>query len=96
MEELLSPPGSASYKVTVKVAGLLTAIVGMPVKIQSKTAAAIIVDTNALGVALFPHLDPDNYTVTIGGAIFPFVVQSFKKDVDTGVNAHSEVFMVAS
>jgi hypothetical protein len=95
VKDLLSPPGSASYKLTAKVAVLLTPIKGLPVVIQSKTKPAITVDTDVNGVALFPHLDPDNYTVTVGGAVLPFVVQSFKKDVDTGVDAHSEVFMVA-
>jgi hypothetical protein len=96
VKTLLSPPGSASFKLTAKVAGLLTPIKNLPVVIQSKTAPAITVDTDVNGVALFPHLDPHNYTVTVGGATFLFVVQSFKKDVDTGVDAHSEVFMVAA
>jgi len=95
VKTLLSPPGSASYKLTAKRAGLLTVIVGLPVTIQSKTKPAITVDTDVNGVALFPHADPDNYTVTVGGATMPFVEQSFKKDVDTGTDARSEVFMVA-
>ncbi|MEI6816033.1 MAG: hypothetical protein WCL14_05440 [Bacteroidota bacterium] len=95
VKELLSPPGSASYKVTAKRAELLTVIEGIIVKIQSKTKPAISVETDVNGVALFPHLDADNYTVIVGGVSTPFVVQSFKKDVDTGVNAHSEVFMVS-
>ncbi|MEI6815412.1 MAG: hypothetical protein WCL14_02285 [Bacteroidota bacterium] len=96
VKDLLSPPGSASYKLTAKVEGLLTPIKDLPVKIQSKTAPAIIVDTDVNGVALFPHLDPDNYTVTVGVVAMPFIVQSFKKDVDTGTDAHSEVFMTPS
>jgi len=95
VKKLLSPPGSASYKVTVKRAVLLTVIEGITVTIQSKTAPAITLNTDVHGVVLFPHLDPDNYTVTTGGTTFPFVVQSFKKDVDAEVNAHSEVLMVA-
>jgi hypothetical protein len=95
VKHLLSPAGSASFKLTAKVAVLLTAIKNLPVTIQSKTMPAITVDTDVNGVALFTHVDPDNYTVTVGGAIMPFIVQSFKKDVDTGVDARSEVFMIA-
>jgi|GEM_PF-1548349 hypothetical protein len=95
VKNLLNPPGSASYKLTAKIAVLLTAIKGLPVTIQSKTKPAITVDTDVDGVALFPHLDADNYTVIVGGAVLPFIVQNFKKDVDTGVDAHSEVFMIS-
>jgi hypothetical protein len=90
-KDIIAPKGSASLKVGVKLDGAFTVLPDIPVKIQAAGQPSITVNTDEEGIAHFPGIDPTKYKVTI---IYPeLVTVEFNKDVDTGVNARSEVLM---
>ena len=92
LKDMVSPPGSASLKVTVQKPD--NSVVGnVAVTIQSETGTPNTVNTDATGVAQFDSIDPDRYTVTFNVATFQPV--NVPKDVDTGTNARLVVKLVA-
>lgn len=91
VKAIVSPPGSASYKVTVKKHSDDTVIEGATIVIKSAKGSPITVVTNAQGVAEFKDIDPADYSVTI--TFTGMESESFNKEVNTGTNARSEVFM---
>ncbi|MEO8147174.1 MAG: carboxypeptidase-like regulatory domain-containing protein [Bacteroidia bacterium] len=91
VKAIVSPPGSASYKVTVKKHADDTALEGATVVIKSAKGTPISLPTNAQGVAEFKDIDPAGYSVTITKD--GYVQEKFNKEVNTGTSARSEVFM---
>ncbi len=88
LKDIVSPPGSASLKVTVKDA-LDVLIPDREVKIKKTGEAPILGRTNAEGVAVFANIDSGNYdgeTTNNAG-----VKITFKKDVNTGTDARITV-----
>ena len=92
LKNMVSPPGSASLKVTVQRPDN-SLVSGATITIQSETGTPNTVSTDANGEASFPGIDPDRYHVT--GTVATFVPISVDKDVDTGVNARLTVKLVA-
>ncbi|MEI6815609.1 MAG: carboxypeptidase-like regulatory domain-containing protein [Bacteroidota bacterium] len=91
LKDIISPPGSASYKLDAKLAVEFTQISGLLVKIQAEGQPAITLTTDATGIVNFENINPAKYTVTISGP--GLTSQTFKKDVNSGTNAHSEVIV---
>lgn len=87
LKAIVSPPGSASLKVTVMTGGDVV-VPNVPVMIKTAEAAANTVNTDDDGVAFFGGANPGSYagTVTVNS-----VVTNFTKDVDTGVDARVTV-----
>ncbi len=91
VKAIVSPPGSASYKVTVKKHSDDSVLEGATVVIKSTHGVPLSGVTNGEGVVSFMALDPAGYSVTITKA--GFVQEQFNKEVNTGTSARSEVFM---
>jgi len=91
VKDIVSPPGSASYKLDAEMDVTFVKKAGLIVTIQAAGQVAKTLTTDVNGNVHFEHLDPAKYTVTITGV--GIITQTFKKDVDTGTNAHSEVLM---
>lgn len=92
VKDLVSPPGSASLKVTCKKTADSTPVAGLNVTIQAAGGAIITLVTDAAGVVLFENIDPSDYNVTITGAGIPVPI-TFIKEVNTGVQARKEVLV---
>jgi hypothetical protein len=87
VKNIVSPPGSASLEVELKLAGLNTPIDGT-VTIQSATGIAIKLETKD-SVAKFVKVDPDKYHVHVVVPGHPDV--EIVKEVNTGVNARLKI-----
>jgi hypothetical protein len=87
---LVSPPGSASLKVTLKKAGTFLPLANIDVTIQAEGEAAMTGKTNAEGELPFVSINPDPYTVTIAVPGGDIVIE---KDVNTGVQARLDVIV---
>jgi hypothetical protein len=92
VKELVSPPGSASLKITVKLAVDGSFIVGANVSAQAAGGPILKGVTDANGVVLFENIDPADYNVTISGTGIPAPI-NFIKEVNTGVQARKEVLV---
>lgn len=92
VKELVSPPGSASLKVTCKSASDGTPKVGLNVTIQAAGGAIFNGVTDDTGVVIFKDIDPADYFVTISGTGLPTPL-TFNKEVNTGVQARKEVLI---
>ncbi len=91
LQNSVSPKGSASLKLIIKLAIAFTFIEGAIVTIQAEGEPAITLIADANGMVHFINVDPLNYTVTITAT--GKIPVTFKKDVDTGTNAHKDVLM---
>ncbi len=91
LKNIIAPPGSASYKLTAEMAGTFLKRAGLTVTIQEEGHPAMVLITDINGEVHFEHINPAKYLVKITGE--GIISQTFYKDVDTGVNAHSEVIM---
>ena len=89
VKDLVSPPGSASLKITCKQKVTNVPKVGLVITIQSKDGVAIVLTTDANGVVVFENIDPADYNVVIVVLGFPNIVKV--KEVNTGVAARMEV-----
>ncbi|MFI5220372.1 MAG: hypothetical protein ACHQNT_12885 [Bacteroidia bacterium] len=83
LKDIVSPPGSASLKVTIKNA-LDILIPDKTVTIKKIGSAPIMSRTNAEGVALFASVDAGAYEGEVDNNGVPV---RFTKDVNTGVDA---------
>ncbi|HMR46249.1 MAG TPA: hypothetical protein PKC85_06065 [Bacteroidia bacterium] len=92
VKELVSPPGSASLKVTVKSASDGSPKVGLNLSIQAAGGAIFNGATDEAGVIVFKDIDPADYAVTISGEGLPAPI-TFNKEVNTGVQARKEVLI---
>ena len=91
---LVSPPGSASLKVTVMGDASNMPIGGAVVTIATEGSPAIVVNTDASGVALFEKIDPADYGVSV---VAPsYVTVNSLKEVNTGVQARREFRLVVA
>jgi hypothetical protein len=88
LKSLVSPPGSASLKVTVKNADT-TPIVGVGVKLQLVDGEGEVINgfSDANGEVLYSSIDAGVYTVTVD--LDP--LQIYTKEVNSGVDARLEV-----
>jgi len=80
---IVSPPGSASLKVTVMNAND-TPAANAAVTIKAEDNPSITLNTDANGVAFFDKVDPATYA---GSVVVNGVTTPFSKDVDTGKNS---------
>ncbi|MEP7168413.1 MAG: carboxypeptidase-like regulatory domain-containing protein [Bacteroidota bacterium] len=92
VKDLVSPPGSASLKITLKLAVDGSFIVGADVSVQAAGGAVLKGVTDVNGVVLFDKIDPADYNVTISGTGIPAPI-TFIKEVNTGVQARKEVLV---
>ena len=90
VKALISPPGSASLKVTAKRLDN-TLIAGATVTIQAAGGIPITLLTDENGVALFNGIDPSDYNGTITAT--GLTTATFVKEVNTGTNARLEIIM---
>lgn len=90
LKEIVSPPGSASLKVTV-IKGDDTPAEGAVVTIKAEGKPSIKVDTDASGVAFFDKVDAATYNGTVD---FNNASTPFKKDVDTGKNSRIVIKLI--
>jgi len=90
VKALISPPGSAGLKVTVKKSSDNSLVQGATVTIQAAGGVPVSVLTDADGVALFKNLDPSDYNGTVTS---PAGNATFVKEVNTGTQARKEVFI---
>ena len=89
LKDIVSPPGSASLKVTVRDA-LDIPVTDKEVVIKKEDFPPIMVKTDADGVAFFKSTDAGTYTGTIDNK---GTKVTFKKDVNTGVDARVTVVL---
>jgi len=88
LKSLVSPPGSASLKVTVKKAdGSAAEGIKVNIKEAEDNAPEIMGVSDANGEVTFNGIDAGVYTVNVGFAN----VQNYTKEVNTGVDARLEV-----
>ena len=87
---IVSPPGTAGLKVTVKKASDNSLVQGATVTIQAAGGVPISLITDAEGVVIFPNLDPSDYNGTVTS---PAGNATFVKEVNTGTQARKEVFV---
>lgn len=92
VKDLVSPPGSASLKITIKLAMDGSALAGVDVTIQAAGGAILSRTTDATGVVLYEDIDPADYNVTISGTGIPAPI-NFIKEVNTGTQARKEVLV---
>lgn len=92
LKDIVSPPGGASLKVTVKREDD-TLVAGADVTIKMAGEPAITVKTGPDGVAPFVHIDAADYA---GSVVFNGVTTSFKKTVNVGVDARITIVVSAS
>lgn len=92
VKDIVSPPGSASLKITCKLAVDGSVLAGVDVAIQAAGGTLLTLKTDANGVALFEKIDPADYNVTISGTGIPAPI-TFIKEVNTGVQARKEVLV---
>ncbi len=92
VKDLVSPPGSASLKITIKLAVDGTPIAGLSVAIQAAGDAVLNGVTDEFGVVVFKDINPADYNVTISGDAIPAPIM-FIKEVNTGVQARKEVLV---
>lgn len=92
VKDLVSPPGSASLKITVKLAVDGSPLPNVDVTIQAAGGAILNRTTDATGVVLFENIDPADYNVMISGTGIPAPI-NFIKEVNTGVQARKEVLV---
>lgn len=87
---IVSPPGSASLKVTVMNAND-TPAANAAVTIKAEGSPSITLNTDGNGVAFFDKVDPATYagTVVVNGVTTPF-----SKDVDTGKNSRIVIKLI--
>lgn len=89
LKSLVSPPGSASLKVTLKRAdGSAYEGIKVNIKEAEDNAPEIAGVSNASGEVLFGGIDAGVYTVSVAFE----KVQNYTKEVNTGVDARLEVF----
>lgn len=91
VKDIVSPPGSASLKVTLKRKGTNEPVPNANVTIQSKTGTPKNGKTDADGVVIFDNIDPDDYTVIVVADGFPNF--NVIKEVNTGTAARLEMVM---
>ena len=92
VKSLVSPPSSASFKLSVKKTADNTVVAGAAVTIQMAGGVPIVTNTDADGVAMFEKIDPADYNVSV---VAPsFVTMNFVKEVNTGTDARKEVFLI--
>ncbi len=89
---LVSPPGSASLKITVKRQTDNTLVEAAAVTIQSAGGVPIVLNTDAQGEVVFSSIDPADYNVKIEAS--GYLTSNFVKEVNTGVDARKDVAMV--
>lgn len=89
IKDIVSPPGSASLKITCKQKVTNVPKQGLVITIQSRDGIAIEGTTDATGVVVFENIDPADYSVVIVVPGFPNIVKV--KEVNTGVAARMEV-----
>lgn len=92
VKDLVSPPGTASLKITCKLAADGTPIPGLTVAIQRAGGPKLTGTTDVNGVVLYDNIDPADYNVTISGTGVPTPI-TFIKEVNTGVQARKEVLV---
>ncbi|MGB4776048.1 MAG: carboxypeptidase-like regulatory domain-containing protein [Daejeonella sp.] len=91
IKQIVSPPGSASFKLTLKKLDENTPVAGARVCIQENGGQAIELFTDVNGVALFEHINPAVYKVKIEAEGIEVV--DFVKEVNTGRASRKEVFV---
>ncbi len=89
IKSIVSPPGSASLKITCKQAVTNVLMVGLDITIKSKDGIAQTGVTDATGVLVFDNIDPADYTVTVKVVGHPDMV--IAKEVNTGTAARLDV-----
>lgn len=89
VKAIVSPPGSASLKITCKQKVTNLPKQGLLITIQSRDGVAIQLTTDATGVVVFENIDPADYNVVIVVPGFPNIMKV--KEVNTGVDARMEV-----
>lgn len=92
VKAIVSPPGSASLKVTVKKASDNTPVPQAVVTIQMAEGVPITLTTDATGVVQFQSLDPADYNGNVVPPA-PLNPKTFVKEVNTGTNARTEIFV---
>ena len=91
VRKVVSPLGSASFKLELIEVGTNLPIGNADVVIQSATGVAIKGVTDVAGVVEFKNVDPDNYKVLIQINGKPDINET--KEVNTGVNARMKVMV---
>lgn len=89
VKSLVSPPGSAGLKITLRKKVENTPIVGAVVKIQAEGGIALSGVSDEAGVVTFDNIDPGDYTGTV--KIDDVVAAEFEKEVNTGTAARLEL-----
>jgi len=92
VKNIISPPGSASLKVTIKRQADNTPVSFAQVTIKSAAGIPITLQTDVAGVAVFHNIDPADYNGTVNPPA-PLNPKDFIKEVNTGTNARSDVFV---
>lgn len=92
VKSLVSPAGSASFKLTVKRSIDNTPVVNAAVTLQLAGSVATVVNTDDTGIALFEKIDPADYSVSVVAA--GLLTLNFEKEVNTGTDARKDVFML--
>ena len=85
VKALVSPPGSASLKITLIKAGDNTPLVGKPVSIQAEDGVAKSGVSDDNGEVEFDNIDPGDYSGTVKDDTS--VIAKFEKEVNTGTAA---------
>lgn len=89
VKDLISPKGSASFKLTVKATGTNLPVADATVTIQTAGGTPLVLRTDVNGVVVYEDIDPATYNCKVEGTGFPTL--NFVKDVNTGVQARKEV-----
>ncbi len=92
VKEMVSPPGSASLKFMVENFATNEKVEGVAVTIQQEGEPALNAVTNVEGECDFEDIDPGVYRCVVTKA--GFEQQEFNKDVNTGVNARRDVYLM--
>ncbi|MGB4774142.1 MAG: hypothetical protein WBP45_03135, partial [Daejeonella sp.] len=88
---IVSPPGSASFKLTLKKLDENTPVAGARVCIQEDGEQVMELFTDVNGVVVFEHINPAVYRVKIEAGEMRAV--DFVKEVNTGTASRKEVFV---
>lgn len=91
VKQFVSPPGSASFKLTLKKVNENTPVAGARVCIQENGEQMMELFTDVEGVALFEHINPAIYNMKIEVAGMDTV--NFVKEVNTGTASRKEMFI---
>jgi hypothetical protein len=92
VKELVSPPGSASLKFMTEDFVTNEKVPDVRVVIQMEGEPLMERMTNAAGECLFENVDPGVYRCSVEKA--GYETQVFNKDVNTGVNARRDVYLM--